>query len=228
MLGKLDVSGTALAGETRSCGTALPEFMLTAAGQLVTGGMKVSIEVPYAAWDAPTIPEFHVTGTVAGWQTGSAFGIDSAVAPVGVLLADPRGAWPASYTGLQTVDAEGDGKPGITAVPRMGNGYVLPATGLGLLGSAPQADRVYLVSRTILALAGTFTSCTQISGSTQVMAFDNHVVGCRLASGQDCSAAQTDFLDQGRTAYQISGGTFTVAIAPDDTTCADVRAMLPM
>ena len=227
-LAKLNASGAALTGETRSCGTALPEFMLTAAGQLVTGGTKVSVEVPFGVWDTPSIPKFEAKGTVGGWQPGNAFSIDGTVALVGVTLPDPRGAWPMSYTALTTLDADGDGKPGVTAVPRSGAGYVLPPTGLGLLGSAPQADRVYLVSRSIIALSGMFTSCTEIAGSTQVMFFDNHVVGCRLMSGQDCSAGQTDFLDQGRTAYQISAGTFTIAIAPEDTTCADVRTMLPM
>jgi hypothetical protein len=225
---KLTANGNQLSGQTQSCGTVLPAFSLTGAGQLVTGGTMVLVEVPHAVWETPTIPKFPTTGSFSGWNPGSTLTIDGTIALVGLTLTDPRAAWPASYTALSTVDADGDTKPGITAVPRNGGGYVLPPTGLGLFGSAPQADQIYLASRTMLTVAGRFDTCTAMSGTSTVPFFDSHVVGCHIRGGADCTPAQIDFVDQSRTIYQIGSATFAAKQVPDTATCAQVRAALPM
>jgi prepilin-type processing-associated H-X9-DG protein len=126
-----------------------------------------------------------------------------------------------------SVDADGDTKPGFTAVPRSGGGYVAPPTGLGIFGSAPTADKLYLVWRTVVSLAGNFTSCEEQSGTANVTFFDSHVVGCHVAAG-DCAAAQTDFVDQSRTLYKPGSATFVAKKVPDGASCADVRMALPM
>jgi hypothetical protein len=227
-LAKLTAAGGALTGETRSCGTTLPEVSFTATGQLVTGGTRLQLQVPHAVWDMPSLPRFSTSGTLSGFATGSSIAIDPIVVLVGLTLPDPRAAWPDSYTGLTAVDAEGDGEPGITAVPRTGDGYVLPPTGLGVGGTAPQADRVYIAFRTIIDLSGTFTTCAELGGTVNVMFFDNHVVGCHVRGGENCSPTQVDFVDQSRTIYRISAGTFTAKQVADTATCADVHAALPM
>jgi hypothetical protein len=227
-LSKLKVTGNELSGnETRSCGTLLPPFSLTAAGSLVTGGQRVQVEVPNSVWEAPTIPRLVSQGRLAGFNPGSALSIDGTVALIGLNMADPMAPWPASYTGIQAVDADGDGKPGFTAIPKSGMGFVPPPTGLGLFGSAPSADQLYLASRTVVSLEGMLTSCTDVSGTARVTAFDSHVVGCHVRGGGDCTAAQVDFVDQGRTIYAVTGATFTAKQVPDNATCADVRAALP-
>jgi prepilin-type processing-associated H-X9-DG protein len=226
---KLAANGTALSGDTWSCGTSLPEFSLNAAGQLVTGASKVSVEVPHAVWDAPSIPKFPNLGTISGWNPGNTITIEPTVALVGLSMTNTADPWPMSYTGVTAVDHDGDGKPGFTAVPRDMNPYTAPPTGLGLLGSAPTADRLYLASRTVVGLSGKLDSCTEQSGTANVTFFDSHVVGCRVkGTGADCTAAQTDFVDVSRTNYKVNSGTFMSKEVPEGASCADVRAALPM
>jgi hypothetical protein len=217
-----------LNGDTNSCGTLLPEFGLNGAGMLVTGGSKVLVEVPNEVWDTPTIPKFTSKGNIGGWDSGSSLNFDGTVALVGLTMADPMGMWPASYTGVMAVDADGDGKAGFTAVPRNGGGYVAPPTGLGLFGSAPSADKIYLASRTIVGLSGTFTTCTEQSGTASVTFFDSHVVGCHVTGGAECTAMQVDFVEQSRTLYKPGAATFQSKKVADGASCADVRAALPM
>ncbi|HEY2902780.1 MAG TPA: hypothetical protein VGL59_19520 [Polyangia bacterium] len=228
---KFNATGTTLAGDTWSCGTVLPPFALNFAGTVVTGGSMVSIDVPNSVWDAPTIPKFPNMGSISGWNAGSSITIMPTVALVGLTMTDPMAAWPMSYTGVTVVDADGDGKPGFTAIPKDGGGFVAPPTGLGIFGSAPSADQVYLASRTIVALAGKLDSCTAQSGTANVTFFDSHVVGCHVKGGAECTATQTDFVDQSRTDYKVPtpmSGTFTSKQVADAATCADVRAALPM
>lgn len=225
---KFTANGTALAGETSSCGTVLPEFGLNFAGQLVTGGSKVSVEVPHSVWDAPSIPKFPNSGNISGWTPGSMIKIMPTIALVGLTMPDSMAAWPMSYTGIMPVDADGDGAVGFTAVPKQGNGYVAPPTGLGLFGSAPSADKVYLASRTVVGLNGKLDSCTTQSGTAEVTFFDSHVVGCHVKGAAECTAAQTDFVDQSRTNYKVQSGTFLSKQIADGSSCADVRAALPM
>jgi hypothetical protein len=228
-MSKLNVAGGVLSGnETRSCGTILPEFSLNGAGQLVTGGSKVLVEIPHAVWEAPPIPRLESRGKLASWEPGSIFNIEGTVALMGLTMPDAAAVWPKSYTEIMAVDADGDGKPGFTAVPRAGSGYVQPPTGLGLFGSAPSADKLYLASRTVLSLDGKLTSCTDVSGTAKIAFFDSHVVGCHVRNGNDCTAGQIDFVDQSRTLYKITGATFVAKKIADNASCADARTALPM
>jgi hypothetical protein len=227
-LTKVQVNGTELSGDdTRTCGTVLPPFNLSGAGQLVTGGQKVHIEFPFSIWEAPTIPRLRSQGRLSGWNPGSMLNIDGTVALIGLTMDDPAAAWPEDYTGIKAVDADGDGKPGFTAIPKSGDGFVQPPTGIDLLRRPPPTDQIYVASRTVIGLQGMLTSCTDVSGPAQVMFFDSHVVGCHVRGGADCTADQTDFVDQGRTIYKINGATFTAKQIPENATCADVRAALP-
>jgi hypothetical protein len=227
-LTKVGVNGNELSGnETRSCGTVLPPFSLSGAARLVTGGEKVHVEIPFSVWEAPTIPRLSTRGRLGGFNPGSALTIDGTVALIGLTMADPMAPWPEAYTGIQAVDADGDGKPGFTAVPKAGGGFVQPPTGIDLLRRPPPADQVYIASRTIIGLDGMLTSCTEASGTARVPFFDSHVVGCHVKDGGECNAEQTDFVDQSRTVYRVTGATFTAKQMPENATCADVRAALP-
>jgi prepilin-type processing-associated H-X9-DG protein len=228
-LTKVQVNGTELSGnDTRTCGTVLPPFNLSGAAQLVTGGQKVHIEFPFSIWEAPTIPRLRSQGRLAGFNPGSALNIDGTVALIGLTMDDPAAAWPDSYTGIKAVDADGDGKLGFTAVPKAGDGFVQPPTGIDLLRRPPPADQVYVASRTVIGLQGMLTSCTEVSGTANVTFFDSHVVGCHIRGGAECMPDQIDFVDQARTIYKINGATFTAKQVPETATCADVRAALPM
>jgi hypothetical protein len=212
----------------QACGTILPETTLTALGSAAAGGSKILIEIPGAVWDAPSMPKFPASGMIASAANG-AFKLEW-TSLVGLTLADPKAAWPDSYTGLSASaqDADGDGKPGYTAVPRSGGGFVLPPTAIGLGGSAPAAEKVFLVSRDAISLQGTRTSCDDAAGPAQLTALDSHAVGCSLAGGADCNQRQIDFVDQNRMKYAVKSATFVAKRVADDATCAQVRQALPM
>jgi hypothetical protein len=220
---KLTADGNNLGGPTRGCRTGIPPAQLSAAGQIVTGGSKMLTDIPDSVWDSPSMGTADCKGT----QSGP--GISSSIeygftALIGVTLSDENGPWPSSGSGLKTDDVDGDGNPGFTSTPKSGNGYVLPPTGLGVLGSAPSADKVFIVSRNIASLSGTRTSCDEHSGKATFSSFDNHVVGCHTKSG-NCTTSQVDFCDQNRPVYKINSATYTARRVPDDTTCEEVRTM---
>jgi hypothetical protein len=239
LLASLSVTGPdnnlTLSGKTQTCGTTLPPIALNVAGQLVTGGSKVQITLPDSIWNAPSTPKFDIQGMASGWDPGSTISFNPVLAPIGVTLSNPTAPWPSSSwtfpSGTPFPDADSDGKPGITAVPVSGNGFVLPPTGLGALGSAPTADKIYIVSRNELSLGGTRTSCNDASGMANVTYFDNHVVGCHILNGSECTTGmantQADFVDQSRTVYAVGGATFVTKQLATTASCADVLAALP-
>ncbi len=210
----------------RACGSILPETNLTAAGRIATGGEKVLIEVPASVWDAPSVPTTTTSGQQSGFGVGSTLEL-SYVSQIGVTLTDPNAEWPDSGADLDVFDVEMDGSDGYSAVPREGDGYVLPPTAIGIVGSAPAADKVYLVSRQAMTLSGTRTACDTHSGTATVAAFDNHVVGCHISGGDDCNENQTDFIDQNRMRYMVTSARYDAKVVPANATCAEVRAALP-
>jgi len=226
---QLTSTGTVLGGETITCGTVLPDLILNALGNIAAGGSKVLIEIPTKDWDAPTMPKYPSNGTLAAWSVGSAITIDPTVVLVGLTMPDPNAVWPASGMGIATVDADSDGKPGMLAVPKADGGYTQPPTAIGLIGSAPVADNLYLVSRTSVALAGKTTTCEEQAGTAMVKYFDSHVVGCHVKTpAAECTPTQVDFIDQSRSIYKTTTGTFKSKKIADGATCADVRAALPL
>jgi hypothetical protein len=215
----IDAAG-AVSAQISPCGSTLPPFTFSG----LIGGGNCLIEIPDSVWDTAGFPSFPTSGTLAGWEPGSTIAIPSTgVALVGLDMADPNAAWPASYTGIQDTDPDADGNPGITSIPAAGDGFAAPPA--SIIG--PRVDRVYVVNRTSVDLSGAFTSCTELEGSATLGFFDNHVVGCRTVDGDECNATQTDFVDVNRTIYEAAPGTFTARILADDATCADARAAFP-
>jgi hypothetical protein len=224
----LEESGNTLTGTLQGCGTVLPETALTAIGRLATGGTKILIEVPDPVWEAPTMPRFAVKGMASAATATGMVNLEWA-SLVGINLPDPKAAWPDSYTGIAAMaqDADGDGKPGYSAAPRAGGGFVLPPTAVGIGGLAPAAEKVYLVSRHLIAIAGARSSCEEMAGTATVSAFDSHVMGCQVKGGADCNANQTDFVDQNRMKYKVTSATFRAKKLTAAATCANVRQALP-
>jgi len=213
---RVTVDGNAITTSISPCGSELPPLTFSA---LVGGGQSL-IEIPTSVWDITDFPRFAGTGSIAGFEPGSAFGTQPAVSLVGLTMGDPSAAWPNSYTDVTTTDPDADGNPGITAIPASGDGFTSPP--VSIIG--PRVDQVNIVSRTATQLSGTFSSCTELSGSATLELFDNHVVGCRTVEGDACSDTQTDFVDSNRTVYEVEeGGTFTARILDEAATCADVR-----
>jgi hypothetical protein len=190
-------------------------------------------------WATPSMPTYASTGSQQGWGPPNTFQIDPTLALIG--LGVPSGtdgatfSWPGSSwtfpSGTTFPDDDSDGNPGITASPLHGNGYVYPPTAIGLGGSAPSADQVYLATRTQMQLSGTWTSCTDLSGTATVSKFDNHVVGCRINGGMACTTnaanTQADFIDQNRTVYAPGMATFVAKTLTAGATCGDALSALP-
>ncbi len=221
----LTASGNALGGEVTPCGTELPETNLSGLGRVAAGGSKILIQIPESVWDAPSMPRFPVTGTRASAAVDTAVQIELA-APLGYQPAgELRGPWPESYSALRDrlLDPDGNGTPGYLAAPKPDGGYVLPPTSLGLGGLAPAAERLALVSRNVLTLMGTRSSCDSLAGSAVVAHFDSHVVACNVRGGAACTPAQVDFVDQNRMKYVPKSASFTAARVAAGATCAEVR-----
>jgi hypothetical protein len=219
---KLALSGNTLTGKSIPCGNTVPEITLAS----IVGGGKVEIEVPMSFWDVKPALEFPLSGTTPGWAPGGSITQTGNPALVGVTMSDPNATWPSSYTSVTAADVDKDNRPGLLGIPKSTSGYVNPPVSIvGALG--PRADKVDLGSRTTIDIQGSFTSCTEHSGKATAKHLDNHVVGCHLAGADECSAAQVKFLDDNRTVYTISGGTYLAKMVSDNATCADVRAALP-
>ncbi len=190
-------------------------------------------------WAKSSMPTYASTGSQTGWGAPNTFKIDSTLALIGLKLpsgTDPAAfKWPTSAwsfpSGTTFPDDDTDMNLGITASPLSSTGYVLPPTAVGLGGSAPTADQVYLATRTQMALSGNWTSCTDLSGTAMVTEFDNHVVGCHVKGAAACTTnaanTQADFIDQNRTVYAPGMATFVAKTLSDGASCADVLSALP-
>jgi hypothetical protein len=220
-LATMAASGPALTGNIQVCGNTLPPLPLAA----LIGGGTVQLEIPQSAWDVPSAPKFPTSGMLADWTTGAAITTTRTIALVGLTMPDPAAAWPVSYTMVNAIDVDQDGNPGISATPKTGPGFVQTPVALPLLGVGARADKLYLASRTGVALNGTLTSCTEQAGNAAVTFFDSHVVGCHVTGGAACTADQINFVDSNRTAYTKMTGTFTSRILADGATCADARGL---
>jgi cysteine-rich repeat protein len=212
-----------LTATTRLCGRILPDIEKGA----IAGGGLVQSNIPDATWDHPDMPETVATGTVGSNRINAAISIELGGLAIGLTMTDlVSDSWPDTGQDAlpDAVDADGDGKPGITAVPNGTSPYTLPAADLF---QTAFADRLYIVTRVVMQLEGTRTSCTAASGTAAVYCFDNHIVGCRLQDGSACDAAQAQFIDDNRTIYDIGDASYEMARVADDVTCADVRAAFP-
>ena len=239
LLSKFTANGNQFTGTSQTCGISLPPVTLTALGKIAAGGSTVQITLPSSVWEAPSMPTYASTGSQTGWSPPDTFSIASTLALIGLAL--PTGTDPGTYTwptsswdfpsGTTFPDSDGDGNPGITASPLDGNGDVYPPTAIGLGGSAPSADRIYIATRTQVALSGAWTSCSALSGTADVTLFDNHVVGCHINGGSTCTTGsantQADFLDQNRTIYSPGTATFAAQALATSATCADALSALP-
>ncbi len=200
-----------------ACGSVLPDIKTTP----IAGGALVLAEFPGAMWDAPSMPTFPANGSQTGFDVGNEVSMKATTVLLG--LKDPGAAWP-PMPSIVGVDHDGDGKLGITSIPKNGGGYARPPTSLLRLNFA---DKLYIASRTISGTSGKRTSCDNHSGTATVTNFDNHVIGCHVAGGGECSAGDAKFIDDNRTVYKVESATYEAKIVPDTATCADVRAALP-
>ncbi len=214
--------GNDVSGDVSPCGSVVPPLQTKEA----FGGHKIQPVIPDALWDAGHIPTTSARGTISGYDPGATISMDPAGNVIGATMVDPlNDAWPTSWQDLTLVDADGSGQPGITAFPNDESGFAMPP--LDIFPDGAKAEALYLATRSVFELQGTRDSCTSASGNVIVHAFDNHVVGCRVAGGGECTSMQVDFVDSNRTVYEITSATYEMVQVDDDASCEDVRAALP-
>jgi hypothetical protein len=221
ILSQLTFNGTDVTADVRACGNIVPALTLTA----LAGGGQLLPEFPDATWDAPSMPVFSATGATSGFTVGSTVTMDASTTLLGLTMNDPlNDPWPADDLDIVSVDHDGDGKPGITAIPRSDDPYVLPPPGLF---SNAEIDALYLATRVTMSLSGTRDTCSTATGVAIVQHLDTHVVGCHIKGGSDCSASQTDFVDDNNEPFLVDTATFTMIELSSTATCAGARAALP-
>ncbi len=213
-------------GTVRPCGSVIP---VLEAADLVGGGMILT-EIPDSVWDQPDIPVVGVTGTISGQDVGDTISMNPVASVVGVTMDDPmNGAWPQTGNELTGVDHDGSGQPGITSIPRGDAPYRLPPLDLigALLPDGARGDTLYLGTRIVMEIEGTRDTCTSAKGAAIVHKFDNHIIGCHVKDGGECTPDQANFVDSNRTVFAVSDASYEMKQIAAGATCADVRAALP-
>ncbi len=215
-----------LTSESQSCGTVLPPL------DVLLTSTKAIIDIPDEIWDAESMPVTTSTGTISGNEVGAIMSMEPSATAIGVEMADPMNdPWPATGQEMVAngVDHDGDGRPGITGIPRNSGEYAAPPLdAVGALTGGPYAGHLDLATRTVIALEGELTSCTSASGTATISKFDNHILGCQELDGSECDETQADFVDSQRSIYEVLDATYESVQVPDGATCADVRAAFPM
>ena len=212
-------------GDVTPCGSSIPALTKTS----IAGGGQVQTVIPDAVWDKGSMPKFKAKGTLSGFDVGATISMDPVVSLVGLNMSDPGSPWPSSAKQVTAVDHDGDGQPGILAVPRTDPPFSAPPTGLmeALNPSGKRATEVYIVTRTAVQISGTRDTCTSASGKADVKMFDSHVVGCKRNDGQICKAGEVDFIDQNQPKFTIANAAYKMVQLKEGATCADVRTALP-
>jgi hypothetical protein len=230
--------GLQFSGPTSTCGTTLPDLSLNTLGAAavcapgMTCPSKVQIQLLNSTFQKVT-RTFLTTGSQTSWNPGGSIttmpvlgllGLSTAVtastswppACASNCLATGSGGDDGAFSASEVSDDDGDGHPGITANPRHDSSYSLPPTSITPFSVPPLADQVYVVSRNLIALSAMrMTDCTHGSGSATLSLFDNHVVGCHIATPSGpCTSDQVSFLDSNRTVYGPTAGSVATTSAP--------------
>jgi hypothetical protein len=223
-------TGNTLTGTEVPCGIVLPDFAA------VIGNMTYGVTFPNSLFDNTYLTPVSSSLTVGSSMPGATLASGAVANLIGISFANPAtAAWPNLATAqADQVDADADGQVGVTALPKTG---AIP--GGGTYASIPvnliptvYADRLYMTLRSVIALNGTLTSCTQTSGSATVSHLDNHIIGCHVQGGAagsagNCTAAEAMFADTNSPKLTASSATFSAVKLTNAATCPNVRAALP-
>jgi hypothetical protein len=209
-------SAGALELALRPCGALLPEATASA----LAGGLKSSTQVPATAFDSPNMP-IDRTAVTQREDRSLTFAISTVL---GAMLPDPDGAWPASQS-LVAFDHDGDGSPGLTALPIEGPDYLAPPSSISQLETL---DRLYIATRARVRVSITPACSGAADGLVEPLGFNSSVVGCHVKGRDECTASEMQFIANGSPRYMLgASGTWTEVEVPPEASCTDVRAALP-
>ena len=217
----LDQDGNVIAVSGQPCNVDIPDFQTNA----LAGNEPIGTQWPQGFWSKPNMPAIDLQVNLASSEVGSQLTIPAGPMILGASMSDElNDPWPGNWSGVNAVDHDGDGKPGVTTVAKTGSSYGLPR--LDIIDDAVRADQIYLAFRTILALDGVIDSCGSASGAA-TFTMEQHAVGCRVKDGDDCTTSQVDLLDSNMPQFQVSSASFLLKKVAASATCADILAALP-
>jgi hypothetical protein len=203
--------------ESVLCGVVFPVVNTT----ILLGQIQLANDFPLNAFEQPTMP--RAKGRVT-WQDGTMI-LDVGASVLGTTLSDPNGAWPPREA-IVPADHDGDGKPGLTVIPRPDPPFGLPP---GDLLMTTQIDTMYTASRMGFRLTGTSAGCSApAQGGLEPLAFNYTVVGCHLAGRGDCGERELNLVENQSPVFTPkSGGQWRSVPIAESASCAEVRAALP-
>jgi hypothetical protein len=221
----VDGGGPQIVDTARVCGVQIPDYQATS----TFGNEKYGVRFADAVFDAPSMPTFSLTATLSSREVGATFSTRPVAAVVGAQLTNPvTDPWPA-VASIVGVDADGDGKPGLSGDAAQGAGMSNPPVNPS---RTVRANRVYTAFRQVLSAQGRVASCSRAEAKGIVATINNkpvidsRVLGCRRVDGTECNASEFKLLDSAAPAYKPAGDVkITMVRVADDATCATVRAL---
>lgn len=215
---KASHAGSSVSGLFTECGRVTPAFRISLVNE------PCHFDFDDSLFDNEVLPVVAATISLGGSSPGSPLSMPTIALLMGTEMSDPlAGSWPGEASEVISLDADGDGHPGVTATYENASPYYYPHTAAVL--NSPRAARAYVAMRLRFSLNGTLTSCSASSGSATVTSVDSRIIGCRLQSGTECSSTQSNFLDGNAIDYYVfNAATYALVKVADDATCADTRA----
>jgi hypothetical protein len=198
-------------------------------------GQAFTQRVPESLWSSDGVQHTISSLTLpAASVAGNAYVGPVEATLLGAALADPLGAWPASYQALASSDDDADGQPGVSSIiPTTGRSPAcdLPYAPLPIPINFELTDSVYAATRSLASLNGTIVDCDTVAGALAGPAgglpqVDGHVLGCHKTDGSSCTPAETESLDSNTAnAQRMRAARFRLVRVPADITCTEVRAL---
>ena len=221
LLGKLDPTSGGLNLTGNLCRLELPDFETGA----IAGGETYGTLFADAMWASPGIPGIDAFVELSSADPGATLHLDEGGVVLGADLGDPlNDPWPSEWSGLNAVDHDSDGLPGISSSAKVGGNYAYPR--IDILNSDARAEALFVASRTILEFEGVVNDCDSAGGNV-VMSMENHTVGCHVQGGGDCTSQQTTTLDNNLPVFAVQAGVFQLERLPTGSSCSEVFAALP-
>jgi hypothetical protein len=249
VIGKRSVQDGRVIETARACGIGAqgvplgsPWFSTIDVPAIMLESEWTGVEFAPELFDSGRLPEVLLEVSLgssdpANAQLGDTFSTPDLPFSFGVEGLAPDAWPPTDEMRPLTVDHDGDGNPGLTGFPFQGpvpgepDGTVFRNPRLGLEVETPRAAALYMTIRTRAALSGSLVSCDpprfegEVAGNSLLIETRN--VDCKVAdTNAPCDPAQVGFIDTNLPAFESNGVSRVVSVKiPDDSSCADVRAM---
>ena len=225
--------GAKLSERVNLCGVELPAWQgKPLQGQAKDTTATYSLLFPDALFDRGTLPSSTASTSVSSTRPNADFTTTQLTITAGSTIADsPRDVWPTDSYDVFGIDADENGRPGVTLDVPTGPPYVAPP--LAFWRDITRATKVDMAWRIRGSVTGTAISCNRFEGVFRLSGTPNHaaveraVLGCLRDDGQNCTHSQIDLLHRLQPTYNLSGTAKVTAerLSPRHASCADIRQL---